>query len=136
MKHSPIARIALPSIVSNLTVPLLGLADTAITGHLGSAAAMAAIALGGMIFNMVYWLCNFLRMGTGSLTAQAYGARQSDEAHRLLARSLSLGLALAVVFFCLQRPVFALAMTFVEATPPTEVSPTPISPYSSGAHRL
>ena len=115
MKQSPIARIALPSIVSNLTVPLLGLADTAITGHLGSAAAMAAIALGGMIFNMVYCLCNFLRMGTGSLTSQAYGARQTDEAHRLLARSLCLGLALAVVFFCLQQPIFALAMTFVEA---------------------
>ncbi len=120
MKHSPIARIALPSIVSNLTVPLLGLADTAITGHLGSAAAMASIALGGMVFNMVYWLCNFLRMGTGSLTSQAYGARQTDEAHRLLARSLCLGLALAVVFFCLQQPIFALAMTFVEATPQTE----------------
>ena len=120
MKHSPIARIALPSIVSNLTVPLLGLADTAITGHLGSAAAMASIALGGMVFNMVYWLCNFLRMGTGSLTSQAYGARQTEEAHRLLARSLCLGLALAVVFFCLQQPIFALAMTFVEATPQTE----------------
>ncbi|MBQ5834956.1 MAG: MATE family efflux transporter, partial [Bacteroidaceae bacterium] len=58
-----ILRIALPSIVSNLTVPLLGLADTAIAGHLGAAAHIGAIAVGGMLFSMVYWLFGFLRMG-------------------------------------------------------------------------
>ena len=74
-----ILRIALPSIVSNLTVPLLGLADTAIAGHLGAAAHIGAIAVGGMLFSMVYWLFGFLRMGTGGFTAQAYGAGRHDE---------------------------------------------------------
>ena len=69
-----ILHIALPSIVSNITVPLLSLVDTAIVGHLGAAAYIGAIALGGMVFNMAYWLFGFLRMGTSGLTAQAYGA--------------------------------------------------------------
>ena len=55
-----ILHIALPSIVSNITVPLLGLVDVAITGHLGSAAYIGAIALGGMLFNVVYWIFGFL----------------------------------------------------------------------------
>ena len=72
-----ILHIALPSIVSNITVPLLGLVDVAITGHLGAASYIGAIALGGMIFNLVYWIFGFLRMGTSGLTAQAYGKDQS-----------------------------------------------------------
>ncbi len=70
-----ILRIALPSIVSNITVPLLGLVDVAITGHLGAAAYIGAIALGGIIFNLVYWIFGFLRRGTSGLTAQAYGKK-------------------------------------------------------------
>ena len=66
--NKQILHIALPSIISNITVPLLALVDTTIVGHLGSASYIAAIALGGMIFNMIYWLFNFLRMGTGGLT--------------------------------------------------------------------
>jgi len=66
-----ILHIALPSIVSNITVPLLGLIDVAITGHLGSAAYIGAIALGGMIFNLTYWIFGFLRMGTSGMTSQA-----------------------------------------------------------------
>ena len=68
-----ILHIALPSIVSNITVPLLGLIDVSIVGHLGAASYIGAIAVGGMLFNMIYWLFGFLRMGTGGLTAQAYG---------------------------------------------------------------
>ena len=69
-----ILRIAIPSIISNITVPLLGLIDVTIVGHLGSAAYIGAIAVGGMLFSMIYWIFGFLRMGTGGLTAQAYGA--------------------------------------------------------------
>ena len=64
-----ILRIAIPSIISNLAIPLLGLADTAIVGHMGTANAIAAIAVGGLLFNITYWLFGFLRMGTGGLTA-------------------------------------------------------------------
>ena len=66
-----ILRIALPSIAQNVTIPLLGLADAAISGHLGGAAYIGAVAVGAMVFNMLYWLCGFLRMSTGGLTAQA-----------------------------------------------------------------
>ena len=68
-----ILRLAIPSIVSNITVPLLGLVDVSITGHMGEARYMAAIAVGSMVFNIIYWLFSFLRFGTGGLTAQAYG---------------------------------------------------------------
>ena len=72
-----ILRIALPAIIANVTVPLLGLADTAIAGHLSStqgAAYIGAISVGAMMFNLIYWNFGFLRMGTSGMTAQAYGA--------------------------------------------------------------
>lgn len=68
-----ILRIALPAIAANITVPLLGLVDVAITGHLGNAAYIGAIAVGSMIFNVVYWVFGFLRMGTSGMASQAYG---------------------------------------------------------------
>ncbi|MDD7660242.1 MAG: MATE family efflux transporter, partial [Bacteroidales bacterium] len=71
--NKDILRIALPSIVSNITVPLLGLIDVGITGHLGKTAYLGAIAVGGMLFNVLYWMFAFLRMGTSGMTAQAYG---------------------------------------------------------------
>ena len=75
--NKKILNLAIPSIISNITVPLLGLVDTSITGHMGEARYIGAIAVGSMIFNVTYWLFGFLRMGTGGLTAQAYGDRKS-----------------------------------------------------------
>ena len=79
--NKKILNLAIPSIISNITVPLLGLVDVAITGHMhsadseagGSGEYMAAIAVGSMVFNIIYWLHSFLRFGTGGMTAQAYG---------------------------------------------------------------
>ena len=88
-----ILQIALPSIVSNITVPLLGLIDVAIVGHLGSPAYIGAIAVGGMLFNIIYWIFGFLRMGTSGMTSQAYGKRDLPEIVRLLIRSVGIGLA-------------------------------------------
>lgn len=112
-----ILQIALPSIVSNITVPLLGLADTAIAGHLGTAAGIGAIAVGGMLFNMIYWLFGFLRMGTGGLTSQAFGAGDKEEALRILVRSLGTGAAIASLLVLLQVPLAGLAFRFLDATP-------------------
>ena len=78
-KQGSILRLAVPSIVSNITVPLLGLCDVTIMGHVGGATHIAAIAVGSMIFNVMYWLFGFLRMGTSGLTAQAYGYSKSSE---------------------------------------------------------
>ena len=63
-----ILRIALPSIVANITVPLLGLVDMAVSGHLGNAVYIGAVAVGSMIFNVIYWVFGFLRMGTSGMT--------------------------------------------------------------------
>lgn len=114
--NKQILHIALPSIISNITVPLLALVDTTIVGHLGSASYIAAIALGGMIFNMIYWLFNFLRMGTGGLTAQAYGANQHQATSYILLRSLTIAEGIALTLLLLQRPIFQVTFHFVTAT--------------------
>lgn len=114
--NKQILHIALPSIISNITVPLLALVDTTIVGHLGSASYIAAIALGGMIFNMIYWLFNFLRMGTGGLTAQAYGASQHQATSYILLRSLTIAGGIALTLLLLQRPIFQVTFHFVTAT--------------------
>lgn len=112
-----ILHIAIPSIVSNITVPLLGLVDVTIVGHLGSAAYIGAIAVGGMLFNMLYWLFGFLRMGTGGLTAQAYGSRNLPESTRILLRSLGVGFLLALVLIAGQYPIRLLAFACIDASP-------------------
>lgn len=111
-----ILRIALPSIVSNITVPLLGLIDVAIVGHLGSAAYIGAIAVGGMIFNVIYWIFGFLRMGTSGMTSQSLGARRLDDTVRMLVRSVTIGMAIAVVLMLLHRPILAAAMLLMHPT--------------------
>lgn len=80
-----IFRLALPSIVSNITVPLLGLVDVAIVGHMGSAVYIGAISIGSMIFNILYWVFGFLRMGTSGMTSQALGRRDLTAVVQLLA---------------------------------------------------
>ena len=100
-----ILHIAVPSIVSNITVPLLGLVDVTIVGHLGAASYIGAIAIGGMLFNMIYWIFGFLRMGTGGLTAQAYGRHDLQEVSDVLLRSLTLSTALALGLILLQYPI-------------------------------
>ena len=115
-----IFRIALPAIVSNITVPLLGLVDTAIVGHLDSAAYIGAIAVGGVIFNIIYWLFTFLRMGTSGLTAQDLGAGNKEEITNTLYRSCLLASGIGVVLIALQWPVYQLAIRFME--PDAEVT--------------
>lgn len=115
--HRSILRIALPSIVSNITVPLLGLVDTIITGHLGHANAIAAIAVGGSLFSTTYWLFNFLRMSTGGLTAQSFGAGTWQECAQHLARSLALGLGIALLLLLFQQPIIIAGFHYLCPTP-------------------
>lgn len=113
LRDRQILNIALPSIVSNITVPLLGLIDVAITGHLGSAAYIGAIAVGGMLFNIIYWMFAFLRMGTSGMTAQAFGARNLTEVVNVLLRALFVSLAISAVMLCLQMPVRELSLSVI-----------------------
>lgn len=119
-----ILAIAIPSIISNITVPLLGLIDVSIVGHLGSPAYIGAIAVGGMLFNIIYWIFGFLRMGTSGMTSQAYGQRNMHEVAQLLLRSVGVGLLIALFLLLLQYPIQKLAFTFIKTTPEIETLAT------------
>ncbi len=109
-KYTQIFRLALPSIISNITVPLLGLVDVAIVGHIGNATYISAIAVGSMLFNVIYWLFGFLRMGTGGMTSQAYGQRNLSKVVTVLKQVLFLGFVLGALFILLQYPIVELGM--------------------------
>lgn len=111
-----ILHIAIPSIISNITVPLLGLIDVTIVGHLGSASYIGAIAVGGMLFNMIYWIFGFLRMGTSGLTAQSYGAHDLKEVTRILLRSTGISLMLALALLILQYPIRLIAFELIDTS--------------------
>lgn len=115
--NKKILQLAIPSIVSNITVPLLGLIDVAIVGHLGSAAYIGAIAVGGMLFNIIYWLFVFLRMGTSGMTSQAFGQRDLKEVARVLLRAVGVGLFIALCLLLLQYPIRKIAFLLIDATP-------------------
>ena len=78
-ENRDILKLAIPSILANITIPLVGIVDTAIVGHLSNAAAIGGIAIGTMLFDLLYWNFGFLRIGTSGLTAQAFGSSQSSE---------------------------------------------------------
>lgn len=109
--------LAVPSIISNITVPLLGLVDVSIVGHLGSATYIGAIAVGGMLFSMIYWIFGFLRMGTSGLTAQAYGRRDLAEVILSFVRSVGIAFGLGLLLILLQYPILKVAFMLIDATP-------------------
>ena len=115
-RHKEILSLALPAIVANITVPLLGLVDTAIVGHMGSATYIGAIAVGSMIFSLVYWLFGFLRMGTSGLTAQAFGRRDAEACRALFRRSLRLALLVSLGVLVLRWPLRELMLLLISPT--------------------
>lgn len=110
-----ILRLAIPSIAANITTPLLALVDTAIVGHMGSELFIAAIAVGGVMFNMLYWLFSFLRAGTSGLSAQAYGAGDNESSTLVLRRSAIVAAGAGLLMILFQEPVFRLLARFLEA---------------------
>ena len=115
-RNKEILKIALPSIVSNITVPLLGLVDVTIVGHLGAAAYIGAIAVGGMTFNVIYWIFGFLRMGTSGMTSQALGRRDLGETTRMLVRSVGIAFAVAAALIVLQVPLRMASLGIMQPT--------------------
>lgn len=113
-------RLAGPIIVSNITVPLLGIVDTAVVGHLPKAYYLGAVAVGALIFDFLYWGLGFLRMGTTGFTAQAHGAGDCDEIRAALARAVLVAGALAALILILRGPIIAVAMMLIEAGPEVE----------------
>ena len=108
-----IIRLAIPNIISNITVPLMGIVSTAIAGHYDtnhSAATIGALAIGVSIFNFIYWNCAFVRMGTSGLTAQAFGANNYAECTRMLLRALVIAIVLGLAVILLQYPLGELSL--------------------------
>ena len=117
-----ILRLSVPSILANLTVPLVGMVDTALAGHLiddggGSAAFIGAISVGAMMLNLLYWNFSFLRTGTGGLTAQAYGRQSPHECAAILVRGIGLAAAISLLVLLLQSPLARLCMLLVDSSP-------------------
>ena len=100
--NSQILRLAIPSILANITIPLVGVVDTAIVGHIDSATAIGGIAIGTMLFDLLYWNFGFLRVGTSGMTAQAYGRGDRAECAKLLSQSVGIALVGTAVIWLLQ----------------------------------
>ena len=103
----------MPSIVSNITVPLLGMIDLAITGHLGNQSFIGAIAVGSMLFNIMYWMFGFLRMGTSGLTAQAFGESNKEKITETLYQGVTVSAAISLLLLVLSPLIFIGAMEFI-----------------------
>ncbi len=110
--NKKIIQLTIPNIITNITVPLLGMVDMAIVGRL-SLDHIAAITIGTSIFNLIYWNFGFLRMGTSGLAAQAYGGRNLSEAVRVLVRSLTIALIIALLLITFQQPISRLAFIVI-----------------------
>ncbi len=111
-----ILQLAIPNIISNITIPLLGMVDLAIVGHMGNEIYIGAIAIGTIIFNFLYWNLGFLRMGTSGFTAQAYGRRNMNETIFVLVRSLSVAGILSVILLLLQYPIGLLSFRLIASS--------------------
>lgn len=120
LTHSRVLRIALPVVISNVTVPLIGVVDTGVVGQMGAAAPIGAVGMGAMILTAVYWIFGFLRMGTTGLTSQAFGAGQGGEVAALLTRVLLVGLGAGTALIAVQVPVFAAAFALAPASAEAE----------------
>lgn len=114
--HHKVWRIAGPMILSNLTVPLLGIVDTAVVGHLDEPYHMGAVSIGAAIFGIVFWGFGFLRMGTTGITAQAFGQNENDELRAILARALSIALTLSLLLLLLQTPIAWIAFQLIQGS--------------------
>ena len=108
-----ILRLAIPSILANITIPLVGLVDTAIVGHISDAHAIGGIAIGTMLFDLLYWNFGFLRVGTSGMTAQAYGRNDREQCARLLAQSLGIALIGAALIWLVQWLFVTAALALV-----------------------
>lgn len=111
--NSEIARLTLPNIISNITVPFMGMADIAIAGFIGGDVAIGGITIGTTIFNMIYRNCSFLRMSGSGVTAQKYGAGNTEECIATLARLLAIALSISLLLLIFKMPICRLSLDII-----------------------
>ena len=114
--HHRVLTLAFPIVLANLTQPILGAVDTAVAGHLGNAADLGGVALGGLFFNFVFWGFGFLRMGTTGLVAQAFGARDQVALRVNVARALLLAFAIGALILLLEAPLIRNVLALIGAS--------------------
>lgn len=118
--HRRVLAIAIPIVLANVTVPILGVVDTAVVGQMGLAAPIGAVGIGAIILSALYWIFGFLRMGTTGLTANALGAGRMGEVSAMWSRALMIGLLGGAVIIALQYPLFALSFLVSPASAEVE----------------
>ena len=111
--HHEVLRLAVPSILANITVPLVGMVDIAIAGHISDASAIGCIAIGAMLFDLLYWNFGFLRVGTGGMTAQAFGRGDFRGAREILVQSLTMAIGATLLIRALQWLFLRVAMALI-----------------------
>ena len=112
--NKQILKLAVPNIISNISIPMLGIVDMALMGHLESDAYIGAIALGSLIFNFIYWGLGFLRMGTSGFTAQAWGRNDHPETILVFSRAFFIALAMSLLLLALQKPIEILSFAVLK----------------------
>ena len=118
--NKEIYRLALPNIVSNFSIPLLGAVDTALMGRLEPEYYLGAVGIGGVIFNFIYWGFGFLRMATTGLAAQAFGENDIPECGRLLLQATFIGIISSLLLFIFQWSLMDLSFLLIDASPEVE----------------
>jgi multidrug resistance protein, MATE family len=114
--NAKIVRLALPFLVANVSIPLLGLVDTAVLGRLESEVYLGAIALGGMVFNFIFWGFSFLKMGTTGFTSQALGRGDVEYLNVIFQRGAIIAICLGCTILLLQYPIWKLAIVFIHGS--------------------
>ncbi len=120
LTHRRVLKIAVPIVLSNATVPILGAVDTGVVGQMGEAVPIGAVGIGAIILTGIYWIFGFLRMGTVGLTSQAIGADDWREADALLTRALMIGVGAGLALILVQVPLFAGAFVVSPASAEVE----------------
>ena len=118
--HARVLKIALPIVLANITVPILGIVDTGVVGQLGQAAPIGAVGIGAIILSSIYWIFGFLRMGTVGLTSQALGAGNMAEVAAMLSRALLIAAVGGVALILFQLPIFWAAFQVAPASAEVE----------------
>ena len=118
--NKQIYRLALPNIISNFSIPLLGAVDTALMGRLESQAYLGAVGIGGIIFSFIYWGFGFLRMATTGLTAQAFGEKDLPECGRLLLRSVCIGIMASLLLLIFQWQLADMSFLLIDTSAEVE----------------
>ena len=116
LTHKRVLSVAIPIVLANATIPILGAVDTAVVGQMGLAAPIGAVGIGAIIISAIYWLFGFLRMGTTGLTAQAIGSNDPSETSALLIRGILIGLSAGLVLIITQIPLFGAALGLAPAS--------------------